>query len=61
MMSTSEQDGDTQLTTEDVPAVDAVGRSRQLAVSSCDDGVVLQVPPGDVAVLPPDQARAFAD
>lgn len=61
MMTTSGQDGDTPLTRDDVPAVDAVGRSRQVSVRSSDDGVVLQVPPGEVAVLRPDQARALAD
>lgn len=59
-MTTSGQDGDTSLTS-DVPAVDAVGRQRPVSVYSRDDGVVLQVPPGEVAVLPRDQARFLAD
>lgn len=63
MMTTSGQDGDTPFTREEVPApaLDAVGRSRQVSVYSRDDGVVLQVPPGEAAVLHPDHARALAD
>ncbi len=58
-MTTPNRDVNTPVS--DVSATDVVGRSRQVSVYSRDEGVVLQVPPGEVALLHPDQARALAD
>lgn len=60
-MTTSGQDWEPPLTREDVSAVDAMGRPRQVSVYSRGDRVVLVAPPGEVAVLHPDEARALAD
>lgn len=45
----------------DVAVTDAVGRSRRVSTYSRSDRVVLVTPPGDAAVMHPDDARTLAD
>lgn len=45
----------------DVPATDAVDRPRSVSSYHRNDHVVLVTPPGEAAVMHPDDARTLAD
>jgi hypothetical protein len=44
-----------------VPCVDAIGRSRQLTITTSGGQVSLRTPPGELAVLHPAAAAHLAD
>lgn len=49
------------VTRDDVPAADAVDRLRKVSTYHRRDHVVLVTPPGEAAVMHPDDARILAD
>lgn len=61
MLATPTQPRTKPVTRNDVPVTDAVDRPRRVSTYHRNDRVVLLTPPGEAAVMRPDDARALAD